>query len=424
MKTSRRNFMKSLLAGGIIGQGLYLTFAKDLFAKPTGEPIVIGHQADLTGGISSWGYWMDKAVKTACDHLNQTTGIAGRPVKYVAEDTESSPPTGARKFRSLIQRNNADFVIGSAHSGVNLATVGIAKELKRVYIPQGMAEEKTGSKGNRYVFQVGSDTYAQAAAGAEWAAKNLGKKWNFIFADYGWGWSHFNEHKAVLTKLGASVGQPIAVPLDAKDLLPYLAKVDKDAEQLYSIFFGSQSVAYYTQSKSMGLDKKMHRYSVLCTHEAISPKDIGGVTEGLYLLEYHPRMLKYKDTPHNRKLRELMGVDPLDGREQGSNRIIAGSHYWAAWESVFFIKKAVEKSGWKSQKETPEFIQALEGMSVAESLEHPQGAKYIRKQDHKAVIDNYMSRIENGEFHVKHKIAAKDLEKLFPPRNDFSKEAL
>jgi branched-chain amino acid transport system substrate-binding protein len=96
--------MKTFLAGGVLGQGLNLTFAKNLFAKPTGAPIIIGHQCDLTGGISSWGYWLDKAAKTACDYLNDNNGIAGRPVKYVVEDTETNPPTGARKFRALVQR--------------------------------------------------------------------------------------------------------------------------------------------------------------------------------------------------------------------------------------------------------------------------------------------------------------------------------
>jgi hypothetical protein len=62
-------------------------------------------------------------------------------------------------------------------------------------------------------------------------------------------------------------------------------------------------------------------------------------------------------------------------------------------------------------------------MKVEESFEHPQGPKYIRKEDHKAVIDFYMSRVENGEIHVKQKIAAADLEKRFPSRHDFTKES-
>ena len=423
MSATRRTFMKTFLAGGVLGQAINLTFAKNLFAGTSGDPIIIGHQCDLTGGISSWGYWLNKAAEEAVKHLNANNGIAGRPVKLVTEDTETNAPTGARKFRALVQRHKANFVIGSVHSGIDLATVPIAKELKTIYIPNGMAAEMTGKKGNRYTFRTGSDTYSQAAAGAEWATNNLGKEWTFIFADYGWGWSHFNEHKPILQKLGAKVNDPIAVPLDAKDLLPYLAKVPKSTQQLYSIFFGSQSVALYTQSKSMGLDKDMHRYSVLCTHESVSPKDIGGASEGVNLLEYHPRMLKYKDTAHNRKIRDIMNVDPVDARENGSKRILAGSHYWQVWEAVFFIQKAIEKSGWKTKKDTPDFIQALEGMKVEESFEHPQGDKYIRAKDHKAVIDFHMSKVENGEIHVKNQIPASDVEKHLPARYDFTKEA-
>ena len=422
--TTRRSFLETVLAGGVLGVGLNLTLARDLFAKPTGKPIVIGHQCDLTGGLASWGHWMDKATRAAVAHLNQNGGIDDRPVELVTEDTESSPPTGARKIRSLVQRSNADFIVGSAHSGVNLASAPVAKESKTVYFPNGMAEEKTGVKGNRYVFQVNSDTYSQAAAGAAWANSSLGDQWSFVISDYAWGWSHFNEHTSVLKRLGGKINKPIAVPLGAKDLLPYLTKVDKNTKVLFPLSFGSGAIALFTQLKSLGLDKKMNIYSVICTHDAISPKDVGGASEGIYLLEYLPRKLKYKDTPHTRNLLKLMNVDPVNGGEIGGNRTISGSHHWAAWEAVFFIKKAVEMSGWKSRKDNLGVIEALEGMRVEESLEHPQGNKVIRKQDHKAIIDFYMSRVENGEIHVKHKIPASEVESRMPPKVDFTKEAI
>ena len=47
----------------------------------------------------------------------------------------------------------------------------------------------------------------------------------------------------------------------------------------------------------------------------------------------------------------------------------------------------------------------------------------MRAKDHKAVIDFYMSRIENGEIHVKHNIPAADVESRFPPQFDFTKES-
>lgn len=417
--TSRRGFLAGsaafiAAAGWIVPRGA---------RGASGQPIVIGHQCDLTGGISSWGYWHDKAAEAAVAEINKAGGVAGREVKLVTEDTETNPTVGARKFRRLIQLHNADFVIGSVHSGVNIASTPVARELRTVYIPQGMAAEMTEDKGSRYIFRIGSDTYSQAASGAPWVSANLGKKWTLIFADYAWGWSHFKEHSAVIDGAGGKVLAHIPVPQGTKDFIPYLAKVPAETEELYSIFFGADSVAYFTQSKQLRLDKKMHRYTVICTHEAFSPKDIQGASEGIYLLEYLPRQLKFKDTVHNRRLRELVGVDPVDGREKSGNRVLASAHYWAVWESVWLIKEGIEKSGWKTKKDTPEWVKAVEGMALKESFAHPQGDKLIRAEDHKAVIDFWMSRVENGEINVKFKIPKEEVAKKFPPRVDHTKEA-
>src|SRR3546814_9045138 len=95
---------------------------KDMYARADG-PIVIGHQCDLTGGFSSWGYWHDKCATKAVEIINSGGGIAGSKVELVTEDTESSPATGARKLRSLIQRRDDRFIVGSVHSGIDLASI-------------------------------------------------------------------------------------------------------------------------------------------------------------------------------------------------------------------------------------------------------------------------------------------------------------
>lgn len=424
MKINRRSFLKYALSGTAAMGTAHLTTAKDLFATPA-EPIIIGHQADLTGGLSSWGYWLNKAGKAACDYINKRGGIAKRKVEYVVEDSESNPTVGARKFRRLVQRYEAPFVIGSVHGGVDLSSTPVAKELKTIYFPQGMAEEMTGAKGNRYVFRVNSDTYSQAAAGAEWASKNLGMKWTFMFADYAWGWSHYNEHVAVLKKVpGAQVLEKIAVPEGTKDYIPYLTKIPPETELLYTIFYGADAAAFFIQTQELGLAKRLKRYTVICIHESICPKDLRGATEGIYLLEYLPRKLQFKDTPYHRQLREAVGIEPVDGREVGGDKVVAGSHYWAVWESIFFIKKAIEQSGWKTRKDHPGLIKALEGMHVKESNEFPQGDKYIRPQDHKAVIDFFMSKVENGEINVQYRIPKEEVVPKFPPKVDFTKEVV
>ena len=92
-KVTRRSFLETALKGGALAGTASLTITKDLFAQASG-PIVIGHHCDLTGVISSWGFWHDKCAKAAVDIINKGGGIAGRKVELATEDTESNPGTG------------------------------------------------------------------------------------------------------------------------------------------------------------------------------------------------------------------------------------------------------------------------------------------------------------------------------------------
>src|SRR5829696_5100783 len=223
-RKSRRSFLDTALKGGALAGTANLTIANDLFAQASG-PLVIGHHCDLTGVISSWGVWHDKAAKAAVDLINKQGGIAGRKVELATEDTESNPASGARKLRNLIQRSNAEFVVGSVHSGVMLSAIPIATELKTIYFSTGEATEATGSKGTRYSFRTGTDTYSIAAASMPWAVENFGKVWSIIYADYAWGQSTDQESKTYIERAGGKVLKSVAVPLDTKDFVPYLAQI-------------------------------------------------------------------------------------------------------------------------------------------------------------------------------------------------------
>jgi branched-chain amino acid transport system substrate-binding protein len=419
-KFSRRSFLECALAGGAAAGTANLTIMKDAFAQPSG-PIVIGHHCDLTGVISSWGVWHDQAAKAAVDIINQGGGIAGRKIELATEDTESNPAPGARKLRNLIQRSNAEFVVGSVHSGVMLAALPIASELKTIYFSTGEATEATGSKGSRYSFRTGTDTYSIAAASMPWAVQNFGKNWTIIYADYAWGQSTDQESKAFIERAGGRVLKSIAVPLDTKDFVPYLAQISADTEVLLPAFIGSLSVAFYTQAKTMGLDKKMKMISSSASIESIAPDDIQGAAEGVYFFENFPRMLKAKNDDFHKEFNKRIGIDDVDAREIGGQRVMDKSHGWQAWEDIFALKTAIEKSGYKTRKDVEGVIQALEGMEMKNSLAHPQGDKLIRKEDHVGIIDCYISRVEGGKFEVKKKIPKEELAKNMPLRHDLSK---
>ena len=316
-KLSRRSFLEVALAGGALGTA-NLTLMRDVYAQASG-PIVVGHHCDLTGAISSWGFWHDKAAKAAVDIINAGGGIAGRKVELATEDTESNPASGARKLRNLIQRSNAEFIVGSVHSGVMLAAIPVASELKTIYFSTGEATEATGAKGTRFSFRTGTDTYSIAAASLPWCVENFGKKWTVIYADYAWGQSTNQESKHYIEASGGKVLNSIPVPLDAKDFVPYLSQIPGDTEVLLPAFIGALSVAFYPQAKNMGLDKKVKMYSSSASIESIAPADLQGAAEGVYFFENFPRMLSAKNDEFHKEFLKRVGIDDENAREVGGD---------------------------------------------------------------------------------------------------------
>ncbi len=213
----------------------------------------------------------------------------------------------------------------------------------------------------------------------------------------------------------------IAVPLDTKDFVPYIAQIPGNSEVVLPAFIGALSVAFYTQAKTMGVEKNVKMFSSSASIEAIAPDDLNGAVEGGYFLENFPRQLKHKNDEFHRQFIELIGIDEVHAREKGGSRVMDKSHAWQCWEDMFAIKQAIEASGYKTRKDIEGAIRALEGLQMKNSLGHPQGDKYIRKEDHAGIIDCYISRVENGRFEVKRRIPKEEIAKFMPLRHDLSK---
>ena len=413
---TRRTFLKVAGSGAFAAAGAGL--APAVVRGAAKDPIVLGCQADLTGGFASWGYWLEKAAKAAVERVNREGGIAGRPVKYVVEDTESNPVTGTRKMRRLIQREGADFLIGTVHSGVMLASTPIAQELKTVYWPIAMASEATAEKGNRYVFRASSHVREQVQASSKWVVDNIAKKWTICVSDYAWGWSHRDWFKKEVEAAGGTILTAMAIPQGTKDFVPFVSKIPGETEAIYYVFFGADTLGFLQQLHEIGYKGK--KFSPVCTLEAVDLEKLGEAVEGAWALEYLPRRLRYKDTQFHREFRKLVAVDE-EGREVGNpTRVIAGSHYWSTWESIHLIKKGVETSGWKSKTDTPALIQALEGMQVKEGPDFPQGDLFLRAEDHQGFHQHWMSRIEKGKLEVKFTVPVERV--MYAPPVDYRKE--
>ena len=108
-----------------------------------------------------------------------------------------------------------------------------------------------------------------------------------------------------------------------------------------------------------------------------------------------------------------------EGRDIKTGKVGSASYCWTPWEHVFWIKEAVEKSGWRSRDDNPKFIAALEGMQVKAGPGFITGDKFMRAQDHQVFHDQYVVKIENGNFALKGIVKGKDL--VYPPDVDLTK---
>jgi branched-chain amino acid transport system substrate-binding protein len=385
------------------------------------DEIVIGHQADLTGLLSIYGYWYDKTAKVVAERINSKGGIAGKKVRLVIEDTESNVNLGVRKLRKLVEEAHADVVLGSLHSGIAIGCAPLAQQLKTVYIPTANAQSITGKLGNRWVFRTitNAEMIAQASVSPE-LTREYGKRWSILYADYAWGQSHVEAWTPRLKAVGIEITSAIPVPLQTSDFFPHLAKVDKKSSAMLAVFFASDIVGLLKQRRELGIS--MPVMGVTGVTAGVSPEVLRDAA-GTLVPESLPRSLKAKDTPAVREMRKALGIDD-DGKEVGSNRWITESYFWNTWEAIYMVKRAVEESKWKSRADNGKLIRALEGMKMEEGFEFPQGPKEIRPQDHQAFLDFYMSRInDKGGADVIRKIErSASVYPVNPAGTDYTKE--
>ncbi len=414
--------MKKIAIISLFVLGLVLMFGmneEEVVAQVKGEPIKIGLLVEKTGGLAAYGYSHERVMLAAVKKVNKEGGIAGRPVELFIEDTESKPSVGALKFRKLVETNRVDFVFNSNSSGVAVACAPIAKELKTLYFPCAAAAELSGEKSNRYVFQSCTNVAQECKGAAEFAIKNIGKKWVVVVANFAWGWSNETEFARYITPRGGSVLKSIRVPLGTGDWLPYLKGIPSEAEAVYFANFGSDFLSFIRDIHAVRPEIK--KLGAVYAISAQDPKKIAVEAEGLYCITSYPTRLEGLNTKYNKEFRELIGVDP-EGKEIGTGKYFVLAYDWAVWEPFFALKMAIEKSGWKNKADTPKVIKTLEGMSFKESLEFPQGDKYIRAEDHATITGLYVEQIQKGEIKVVTKIPAKDA--TYPPSIDHSKEPL
>lgn len=138
---------------------------------PSGEPVVVGHYASMTGGTAVFGNSADKGARLAVDEINARGGVLGRPVKLVTEDTQSKPEEAVTAVQKLINQDKVVALIGEIASSRSIAAAPVAQKSRIPMLSPASTNPKVTQVGS-YVFRACFIDPFQGTAMADFAMKS------------------------------------------------------------------------------------------------------------------------------------------------------------------------------------------------------------------------------------------------------------
>lgn len=382
------------------------------------EDILLGVLDSRTGVYAASGKNEVDGITLAVDETNKAGGIlGGRKLKIISRDDGTKPDIGVRGVRELVQQENVDMLVGVLSSGVALAVSEAAFQFGVPFICTGAHDDQiTGAKAYKTTFRYTVTSTMIARAVVPYIAKQGGKKWFFITADYAYGIGAEQAMTAELKKLGGTVVASERTPLGTTDFSAQLTKArNSGASAVVLVLYGPDLVAATKQFHEFGLGSKMYLGGHLQGPEmavgigasamqgiygaawdgSIATKEsnaffdkmkavIGGTPNWRHYLGYMGARegIQALDRAGTTSARDVVGAleghkfDPLKG----------GKGYWRAWDHQAItdvaVIEAIPEKEWKYPDQFFKVIKLVDGDSVARTeSENAEGKQRIASQD-------------------------------------------
>lgn len=430
-KITRRQALKT--AGALVGAGVAARFTGVLstpspssvaFAAPA-TPLRLGFQVHRTGIGAVYGKWYERTATAAVKLINEQGGVGGRTIELVTEDDGTDPKRGVEVVEKLAQQHKVDLIFGTLFSNVVIAAAPRAGELKIPYFVVSEGYHVASGKMNRYTFQPGiTDVRAQVTALAPWITKNLGKKVTMVFPDYAFGYDHRDFFGAALTKLGGTVQALVPIPPTESSFTKYFPKIPRNTDVVYHVMVGPGVLTFVKELGEHFGARKPKLFGFIDSLEGVDIASPGlEYLEGSYLWEAFPRYAGGHNTPHEKAYRQRVGVNEKGASIQDPKDVSTYSHMFGIWETLFVIKEAVEKSGYKTAQGYKGLIETLEKIErFNEGPGHPQGPKRFVGRIHQAFGQQFVSQVSGKKLKVVFRTKIED--GMYAPEGDYTKQPL
>lgn len=350
--------------------------------------IKIGIPTPYTGAFAEAAKLIAGGEQMAVDEWNKRGGLLGKKLVILREDTRQLPSVGARKARKLYREDGVDVLVGATGSNVATAELYTAKMLKKLFIiGYAYSSALTGRDCNRYTFRVGHNSLILSSAFGYWMVENLGKTFYFIAPDNLWGSDTLEDFATGVERAGGEVVGRTYFPFESMDISSFLEPVrEAGPEVLFVVAGGGDASLALTQIDRLGLNREMKIAGPSTLFNAELLATVGDAAEGVMgVTPWQPDL----DRPESGKFVE--DYKAKMGREPPLYAL-------GGYEAVDLYARAVKKAG---TTDVEKVIDTLRGFTY----DGPQGVIYIRPEDHQAMMDVYITRVENGEVKIVDRVA-------------------
>lgn len=367
--------------------------------QPTGltceEPIKIGLITDLAGALQSYGGWMVRSFMLGMEYATGAPGSAGEKyvfadspentfkidnceiIVYVRDDS-SNPELTTTVANELIDVQKVDFLVGTVSSGAVAVLQGLAEAANvPLIVAPAAANDITGVSFNPYTFRVSRNNYQDAMNECVALTQNH-KKFIQLAADYAFGHGSAAAFRDACTQLGGEfVADDIFAPATTTDFTPYMEQIaNSDADAYILSWAGAGFISLVQAAADQGVTESKELGTTFIDNlmMPVFYSNAIGTTAGIV---YH------YSAPKN-AINDYL-IEQLKARYEAAPDLFDADGMNAAIMVIETLKKT-------EGKVDPEaLLAAMEGLE----FEGPKGTIYIRPEDHVAIQDMYILKLEN-----------------------------
>ena len=359
------------------------------------EPIKVGLITDITGPLAIYGVMIQRSFMLGMEYATGSEGSAG-PVFDFTKNQESTfkiddceiqvfvrddaglPENTTTVANELIDIQDVDFLVGTASSGATAVLQGIAlaNEVPLIVAPAA-ANDITGKDFNEFTFRTARNNYQDAINECQALTANY-STFIQIAADYAFGHGSAEAFRDACTLGGGTfVADDIFAPATTTDFTPYMEQIaDSGAEAYIVSWAGAGFISLVQAAKDQGVTDTMELGTTFIDN-ALTPvfySNAVGTTAGIL---YH---WSAPDNPAN---------DFLVAEASGRYGVYPDLFDADGMNAAIMIIETLKKTNGDVTPAT--LVAAMEGLE----FEGPKGTIYIRPEDHVAIQDMYILKLEN-----------------------------